>query len=231
MGSLSERLRAVRSRIARAAESVGRSAEDVTLVAVTKTLSVERVREALDLGITHLGENRVQEAEEKISALTSYHAAWHLVGHLQSNKVNKALPLFDLIHSVDSTRLASAIQAHAERDGITAVPCLVQVNVSGESTKSGISLESAVEDIMSIARYDRVRIQGLMTIAPCTDDPESVRPVFRQLKQLSLRISDLGIDGVDMGTLSMGMSGDFEVAIQEGATMVRLGSALFGPRE
>jgi pyridoxal phosphate enzyme (YggS family) len=231
MESLSERIQAVRSRIARAAESVGRSAEDITLVAVTKTLSVDRVREALDLGITHLGENRVQEADDKISALKSYHATWHLVGHLQSNKVNRALHLFDLIHSVDSTRLASAIQARAERDGITAVPCLVQVNISGETTKSGISLESAVEDIISIARNDRVKIQGLMTIAPYTSDPESVRPVFRQLKQLALRVSELGIDGVDMGTLSMGMSGDFEVAIQEGATMVRIGSALFGPRE
>jgi len=231
MESLSERVQAVLKRIERAAESVGRDPKDITLVAITKTVPTDRIREILELGVTSLGENRVQEAEGKIAALQSYNATWHLVGHLQTNKINKALRLFSLIQSVDSKRLAAAIQLRAERDNIEEVPCLIQVNVSGESTKHGIPLESALEEIREIARYDRLRIRGLMTIAPYTTDPESVRPVFRQLKLLADRISDACIDGLSMDILSMGMSGDFEVAIQEGATMVRIGSALFGPRE
>lgn len=231
MESLSERVQAVLKRIERAAESVGRDPKDITLVAITKTVPTDRIREILELGVTSLGENRVQEAEGKIAALQSYNATWHLVGHLQTNKINKALRLFSLIQSVDSKRLAAAIQLRAERDNIEEMPCLIQVNVSGESTKHGIPLESALEEIREIARYDRLRIRGLMTIAPYTTDPESVRPVFRQLKLLADRISDACIDGLSMDILSMGMSGDFEVAIQEGATMVRIGSALFGPRE
>ncbi len=231
MESLSERVQAVQQRVQRAAESVGRNPEDITLVAVTKTIPADRIRELLDLGIKHIGENRVQEAQAKIPELKSYNATWHLVGHLQSNKINKALSLFDMIQSVDSSRLAAAIQLRAERDNVVGVPCLVQVNVSGESTKHGIPLESALETIREIARYDRLKIRGLMTIAPYTNDPESVRPVFRQLRLLADRIRDERIDGVSMDTLSMGMSGDFEVAIQEGSTMVRIGSLLFGPRE
>lgn len=231
MESLRERVQAVQQRIQHAAESVGRDPKGITLVAITKTVPVDRIREVLDLGVTHIGENRVQEAESKVTELRSCCASWHLVGHLQSNKINKALPLFDMIQSIDSRRLAAAIQHRAERDNIAEVPCLVQVNVAGESSKHGVPLESAIEAIREMARHDRLRIRGLMTIAPYTSDPESVRPVFRQLRLLADRISDARINGVSMDTLSMGMSGDFEVAIQEGATMVRLGSVLFGPRE
>lgn len=229
MPSLSDRIGAVRRRIERAAESAGRNPQDITLVAVTKNVPIDRVREAVELGISHLGENRVQEAEKKIAALGPCGATWHLIGSLQTNKINKALRLFSLIHSVDSRRLASAVQSRAEREGIV-VPCLIQVNVSGEETKHGITFESAVSDIREIAGHSCLEVRGLMTIAPYTTDPESVRPVFRRLRELAEMIRELGISGASVDVLSMGMSGDFEVAIEEGATTVRIGSALFGPR-
>ncbi len=229
MPSLSERVEAVGKRIERAAESAGRAPHDITLVAVTKSVPVDRICEAIELGISHFGENRVQEAERKIAALGPGDATWHLIGSLQTNKINKALRLFSLIHSIDSTRLASAVQCRAEREGIV-VPCLVQVNVSGEEVKHGITLESAVSDIREIAEYSCLEIRGLMTIAPHASDPESVRPVFRKLRELADRVRELGIPRASMDVLSMGMSGDFEVAIEEGATMVRIGSALFGMR-
>lgn len=230
MASLSERVEAVRQRIERAAESSGRAPEDVTLVAVTKSVPADYIREALELGINHVGENRVQEAEQKLAELRSYDATWHLIGRLQTNKINKALRLFHLIHSVGSRRLAAAIQSRAEEQG-TVVPCLIQVNVSGEETKHGITLESAVSDIAEIAGHSGLEIRGLMTIAPYTSDPESVRPIFRQLRDLAEMVRDLGISRAGMDILSMGMSGDFEVAVEEGATIVRIGSALFGSRE
>ncbi len=229
MPSLSERVEAVRKRIERAAESAGRTPQDITLVAVTKNVPVDCIREAIELGISQVGENRVQEAEGKIPALGACAATWHLIGSLQTNKINKALRLFSLIHSIDSTNLASAVQSRAEREGIV-VPCLIQVNVSGEETKHGITFESAVTDIREIAGHSCLEIRGLMTVAPYTSDPECVRPVFRRLRELADRVRELGIPGTSMDVLSMGMSGDFEVAIEEGATMVRIGSALFGQR-
>lgn len=221
---IAENVQAVRERITQACERVGRSSEEVTLVAVTKTVPVELVQAAAACGVTDFGENRVQEAESKIAQLPDI-GKWHFIGTLQTNKVRRALSLFDCIHSVDRPRLVHAL-ARAVPVGRS---LLMQVNVADEATKHGVSVEDAPELARQMSEKG-LQLAGLMTVAPWVDDPEDVRPVFRELRLLACRLRDMNLPGIDPKHLSMGMTSDFEVAIEEGADLVRLGSAVFGPR-
>ncbi len=213
-------LEAVHKRIADACRRAERSPDEVTLIAVTKTVDPATIETAFDLGIRHFGESRVQEAEKKIKALSHLqpHPTWHMIGHLQSNKVELALNLFDVIQSVDSIKLAG----HINKSAYPNKPILLQVNVAGEKTKSGFSLSNIENALCGINLLTRLKVKGLMTIAPLVSDPEQVRPVFRKLRELR--------DSFGLEHLSMGMSDDFEVAIEEGSTMVRIGRAIFGER-
>ena len=213
-------LRELEIRIARAAERSGRSPAEVTIVAVTKGVEVEAIEAAIKAGIRHIGENRVQEAKEKVERLSTLglRPMWHMVGHLQTNKVKTAVHIFDIIHSIDSVRLAEVVSQRAQNT----IPVLLQVNVSGEGTKSGFSVAELAQVAEEIAGLPRLQVKGLMTIAPMVADAEEVRPIFRRLRQLR--------DGLGLEHLSMGMTDDFEVAVEEGATMVRIGGAIFGQR-
>jgi pyridoxal phosphate enzyme (YggS family) len=213
----------VQRRIARAAQKAGRSPDDITVIGVTKTVGPSHIQEAFAAGIRHFGENRVQEAKSKITQLAMFRLqpppVWHMVGHLQTNKAKTAVELFDVIHGVDSIRLAEAVSEHAQH----AMSILIQVNVSGEASKFGFAPEEVGAVVAQIARFPRLEIKGLMTIAPYTSNPENVRPFFRELRLLK--------DSLGLEHLSMGMTDDFEVAIEEGATMVRIGRAIFSERE
>lgn len=213
-------LERVRERIARAAERGGRSAEDVLLVGVSKTVDVGRIREAITAGLGALGENRVQEARAKIAEI-GRPVAWHLVGHLQTNKVKDALELFDVIHAVDRIELARELDRRARARG-RVVDVLVQVNVGAEPSKGGWPPEAVSVALEATARLEGLKVRGLMTIPPPVERSEDARGWFRQLRALAERHR--------LPELSMGMSGDFEVAVEEGATMVRVGTAIFGPR-
>ncbi|MSS71973.1 MAG: YggS family pyridoxal phosphate-dependent enzyme [Candidatus Latescibacteria bacterium] len=226
--TLADRLKSVRDRMARAAEQAGRRAEEVTLVAVSKTRTVAEIQEALRAGLQVLGENRVQEAEEKQGSV-SLPAHWHLIGHLQTNKVKKAVEIFDLIHSVDSLPLAQEIDRRAERMGKVA-DALVQVNTSGEESKSGVEPEEALDLIGAVSGLKSVRVRGLMTIGALGAEGDRARPFFVVLRGIRDRVAAARIAGVSMEHLSMGMTGDFEAAIEEGATLVRVGTAIFGVR-
>jgi len=223
--TIRDRLLRVQDRIRAAASRVGRDASSVTLVAVSKTVPVEVIRLALSAGVTILGENRVQEAREKIAALAGQ-ATWHLVGHLQTNKAKLAVRLFDLIHSLDSLKLAEVLDRHAEQAG-KPVRCLVEVNLGGEESKSGTREDDVRPLLEAAASLPHLAIEGLMAIPPYLPDPEQIRPYFRCLRSLRDRLAG---EGFPLAELSMGMTHDFEVAIEEGATMVRIGTAIFGPR-
>ena len=228
MDDLVERIRQVRLHVAEAAVHSGRSADAVTIIAVTKTVPVERIALAYELGLKVFGENRVQEARAKIAALEYPLVRWHLIGHLQSNKVARAVELFDLIQSVDSVHLAEALEHSAAARGRT-ISVLLQVNVSGEASKEGVSPADLPTLAAEAQRMPHLRVQGLMTIAPYTTEPDEVRPVFRRLRELRDGLRERFPQG-SWDALSMGMSNDFAVAIEEGATMVRIGRALFGER-
>ncbi len=219
------RVARVRARIAEAATRRGRRPEEVTLVAVTKGVDLPRIQEALASGITDLGENRVQEAASKVPALGRI-VQWHMVGHLQRNKVRQAVSLFHVVHSVDSMRLASELDRYTS----TPLEVLVQVNVAGEGQKFGLAPDEVTAVVPKVAALSGLRVVGLMTIAPQTTEPETVRPVFRQLRQLRDALRTVRVPGLVLAHLSMGMTDDFEVAIEEGATMVRIGRAIFGER-
>lgn len=224
-------LASVRERVARASERAGRQ-DPVEIVAVTKTHGDDVIDAALGAGLRRLGENRVQELADKVVRFEAEGRAgrpeWHLIGHLQRNKVRQALPLFDLIHSVDSERLASELSAEAERTDREVVG-LVQVNTSGEEQKHGFAFDEAVDAVGRIVALPRLRVVGLMTMAPFTDDERVLRTTFARARELFDRCASL--DGFDARHLSMGMSNDYEVAVEEGSTMVRLGTVLFGERQ
>lgn len=229
MNPIQDNIDAVRHRIRDAAARAGRSPDTVGLVAVSKTVDARRVAAAIDVGIDCLGENYIQEAADKIEALSDYRVSWHFIGHLQSNKAKYAVRYFDLIHSVDRFKLAREIDKQAaRREKIQ--PILVQVNISEESTKSGISAADTIELVRAISALEHVSIRGLMTMPPFFGDPEGARPFFRALAALRDRVADENIAGAAMDELSMGMTGDFETAIEEGATLVRVGTAIFGRR-
>ena len=224
-----QRISLVRARIQRAAIANGRPASDVTIVAVTKNVGLPAIRGAFALGLSDFGENRVQEARSKVPE-AGIQARWHMIGHLQTNKVRHALQLFSLLHSLDRAELAAEIQRQCDRMGVIC-HVLVQVNVSGEMSKSGVSPEDTGALFVSLRPYDRIHVDGLMTIAPYCDDPEETRPVFRKLFQMARAIEEKGYERTRMRHLSMGMSADNEEAVQEGASMVRIGTAIFGPRQ
>ena len=226
--SVSENFKAVQDRIAAAAKRAGRDPSAIRLVTVTKTVDLDRIREATAAGALVLGENRVQEAKEKIEALGRI-ASWHLIGHLQTNKAKYAVKLFDLIHSVDNLELAKEIDKQAAKNG-KLQDVLIEVSIAGEAAKAGVSIGDTVRLVREAAGLKHIRVLGLMTMPPLSNDPEDSRPYFRKLRDLAGAVRKEGIDGILMNELSMGMSGDFEVAIEEGATLVRVGSAIFGER-
>jgi hypothetical protein len=214
-----QRIAEIRDRITRACERAGRSRDDVILIAVTKGFGEEAVREAAAAGVRDIGENRVQEAETKRAGLGDLTGVtWHMIGHLQSNKVKAALGLFGILHSVDSIHLAEAVSRRAS----TVVPAFLEVNAAAEVTKSGFRLEKLKDAYEQIVQMPNIEVRGLMTVAPMADNAEDVRPVFRRLREEAERLG--------LRDLSMGMSDDFEVAIEEGATHVRIGRAIFGER-
>lgn len=220
---LGENLARIRQRIAKAANRVGRDPGEIKLVAVSKTHPAEGLREAIAAGATVLGENKVQEAESKILEIGRGAAEWHLIGHLQSNKARKAVQLFDVIHSIDSVELATRLERICIEEGRDELPIFVHVDLAGEETKSGIA-ESELPDLVSYLQTCKcLKFNGLMVLPPFYDDPEATRPFFKRLREIRDKI-------LPGGELSMGMSHDFEVAIEEGATVVRVGTAIFGSR-
>ena len=229
MGSVSDNIASIRERIAEAARRVGRDPAEIAIVAVTKTVDAEKIAEAVEAGIRMFGENKVQEAMEKVKRLDSS-LEWHMVGHLQRNKVKEAVRIFHLVQSLDSIHLAEEINSRALNSG-TIMDVLVQVNTSGEKTKYGLEPQDAIPFLKHISSFKGLSIRGLMTIGAFLPDPQAVRPCFRRLRDLREEISGAGIPNVEMEHLSMGMTGDFEVAVEEGANMVRIGTAIFGPRE
>jgi pyridoxal phosphate enzyme (YggS family) len=227
--SIAENLKTVVDRIAAAAKRAGREPSSVRLIVVTKTVDVDRIREAVAAGAVILGENRVQEAKAKIEELGGI-AGWHLIGHLQSNKAKYAVKLFDLIHSVDNLELAKEIDKQAAKIG-KIQNVLIEVSIAGEAQKAGVNLSRTIDLIKEAAKLKNIAIQGIMTVPPLLDDPEAVRPYFRKMRELADGIRKENTPNMNMKELSMGMSGDFEVAVEEGATMVRVGTAIFGKRQ
>ncbi len=225
---VAENYREVDRRVGEACARSGRNRKEVTLIAVSKTKPVELIREAMDAGADVFGENKVQELCDKYEQLPKT-LHWHLIGHLQRNKVKYIVDKVDLIHSVDSMRLAEEISKEAEKKQ-TDVKVLIEVNVAQEESKFGVSVDETEELVREIAKLPRIHVLGLMTIAPNVSDPEENRPVFRTLKKLAVDIKMKNIDNVRMDVLSMGMTGDYQVAIEEGATMVRVGTGIFGER-
>ena len=230
--SIDENVTRVRERIASAAQRAGRNPEEITLMGVSKTFPVALIREAHAAGLRVFGENRVQEFADKAGSLHDLAGAeWHLIGHLQSNKAAKAAELFGAVDTVDSVRLAEKLNGAAEKAGKT-LSILIEINVGGEDAKSGVapSSQELEQILLGAPGWESLRIRGLMTVPPYSDDPESARPFFRQLREIRDRIVSRRLVSVSMDVLSMGMSHDFEVAIEEGSTCVRVGTAIFGER-
>ena len=226
---LSENIKAVRERIEKACARAGRSPGEISLLAVSKTMGTERVREAIDAGLKLFGENRIQDAAPKIRALPG-DIAWHMVGHLQRNKVKKAVALFDMIQSVDSYELALEIDRRSSEMG-KIMDVLVEVNTSAEATKFGCRPQDGVDLVERMSHLRGIAVMGLMTIGAFTQDEAALRDCFVTLRELARKTQEAGISGVEMRYLSMGMTSDFEIAIEEGSNMVRIGTAIFGPRQ
>jgi len=223
-----EHLLEVEQNIQNACMKSGRNREEITLIAVSKTKPVDMLQEAYDAGIRDFGENKVQELCDKYEQLPE-DIQWHMIGHLQTNKVKYLIGKTNLIHSVDSYKLACEIEKQAAKQNCT-MNILVEINIAEESTKFGVSTEEVISLVKEIAKLPHIRIRGLMTVAPYVADSEENRPFFRKIKQLSVDINNQNIDNVCMDILSMGMTGDYTVAIEEGATMVRVGTGIFGER-
>jgi pyridoxal phosphate enzyme (YggS family) len=226
MSTIRENLSRVRERIERAAQKAGRDPKEIKLVAVSKTVEVARIKEAIEAGVSILGENYVQEAEKKIEALGKP-VCWHFIGHLQSNKVRYAVRLFDVIHSIDSIPLAEELNRRAEQPD-RVIKVMIEVNLSKEATKFGTDEEKVLNLAKRIQSSKHLSLEGLMTMPPYFDSPEMSRPYYVALRELKERMTK---EGIPMKELSMGMSNDFEIAIEEGATYVRVGTAIFGPRK
>jgi hypothetical protein len=230
---LAENIAMVRERMNAAAIRAGRNVDDVTLMAVSKTVPPDLVRAAYMAGVRVFGENRVQEFAEKVDALRDLsNAEWHMIGHLQTNKAAKAVELFDTVDSINSLRLAQRVNYVAQQAG-KKLGVLIEINVGGEAAKTGVAPESQeLEKILQAASsLEHLEIRGLMTIPPLTDNPQEARPYFRKVRDLQRQISDRALPSLSMNVLSMGMSHDFEIAIEEGSTCVRLGTAIFGERK
>lgn len=226
---IAHNLDTVRNRMNAAVERAGRPADAVRLVAVTKTVGVEDIERVARHGVRMVGENRVRDGLDKISRVSAP-LEWHMIGALQRRKVRDTIGRFGLIHSVDRVKLADEIQKRAGSAGVV-VPVLIEVNTSGEASKHGVSPDRARDMAEYTAGLNNIRLRGLMTMAPFVTDPEDARPCFVRLRKCAQEIEDISVPGVDMAELSMGMSNDYEVAIEEGATLVRIGTAIFGPRQ
>ena len=226
---IKENVADVEAKIQAACERAGRKREEVTLIAVSKTKPVSDIREVMETGIIDYGENKVQELCDKIETIKEP-LNWHMIGHLQRNKVKYIVDKVDLIHSVDSVRLAETIEKEAEKRNVT-VNILIEVNVAKEESKYGLMPEEVIDFVDKLADFPHLRVKGLMTIAPFVDDPEENRPIFEHLRKLSVDIAKKNVDNMSMGILSMGMTNDYKVAIEEGATMVRVGTGIFGARD
>ncbi len=226
---ISDNIARVRERIVAACHRAGRRSEDVRLIAISKTVSAERIREAYEGGLRDFGENRVQETQAKRPALSDLTVTWHLVGHLQTNKARPARELFHWFHALDSFRLAERLEHSAVGSG-EKLPVLLEVNLGGEETKAGVREEELHAIAEQVSQLPTLELRGLMVLPPFFDDPEQARPFFRRLRELAKAIDSANLPNVSLRELSMGMSHDFEVAIEEGATMVRVGTAIFGPR-
>jgi len=224
------RIAEVRRLIQESARRAEREPESIKLIAVSKTHPPELIRRAIEAGVTDLGENRVQEADEKIAAVGRDVANWHLIGHLQANKARRAVALFDMIHTLDSASLARRLNRLCEETGREHLPVLIQVDLGREATKSGVSEKELPSVIKAVGECERLSLSGLMTLPPFFEDVELVRPFFARLRALRDELHGRGAFGDGRGELSMGMSHDYEVAIREGATMVRVGTAIFGER-
>ena len=224
------RLALVRRRIAASATRCGRAPEEVKLIAVSKTHPPETLRRAIEAGVLDLGENRVQEADAKIEEVGRERARWHLIGHLQANKARRAVALFDVVHSLDSATLARRLDRLCAEASREELQVLIQVDLGGEETKSGVDEDELPRVLEAVLSCERLRLSGLMTLPPFFEDAELARPYFRRLRELRDALASRGNFGPGRGELSMGMSHDFEVAIEEGATMVRVGTAIFGAR-
>jgi len=229
MDRIQKNLEAVNASIHQAAIAYGRNVDRIQLVAVSKTVGVDVIRKAIEAGVTRLGENYVQETRDKVNALRISSVSWHFIGHLQTNKAKIAVRLFDLIHTVDSLKLAQELDKQAGK--INKIQnILVQINMGKERSKSGADPADAIQLIKNISRFESIKVKGLMTMPPFYNDPEKARPYFSALRQLRDRINAQGISNIALSELSMGMTGDFKVAIAEGATLVRIGTAIFGRR-
>lgn len=227
--TLKENLENVEEKMKKACTEAGRDREEVTLIAVSKTKPVSVLKEAYDLGVRVFGENKAQELAEKYDALPK-DIHWHMIGHLQRNKIKYIIDKVDLIHSVDSIRLAEAIEKEAAKRNIT-TNILIEVNVAGEESKFGLAPEEVGSFVESVAQFPHIQVKGLMTIAPFVEDPEENRSIFACLKKLSVDIAKKNVDNVNVSILSMGMTNDYQTAIEEGATMVRVGTGIFGERD
>lgn len=228
MSHLEINLAAIKENINRAAINSGRDPREIRLIAVTKTVDIRTIQEALAAGVEDLGENRVQELVKKYEVIGDS-ARWHLIGHLQSNKVKYVVDKVHMIHSLDSISLAREIEKRAQKAG-QRVQVLVQVNVAEEKSKFGLKVEEVIPFLRTVSHFEHLQVKGLMTIAPFVEDPEEVRPVFRRMRTLAHEITELNMDNIEMKYLSMGMTNDYMVAIEEGANLVRIGTALFGAR-
>ncbi len=228
---LSERFANITTRIRQALDRSRRSAEQVTLIAISKTHPAGLIKKVIALGATDIGENRVQEAEPKIIEIGRSKVRWHLVGHLQANKARRAVKLFDVIHSLDSIELAQRLDRLCIEEDRESLPVLIQVDLGMEETKSGVAESELLKLAEQVSKCERLKLSGLMTLPPFFDDPEEVRPFFRRLASLRNSLAEEGLFANGHGELSMGMTHDFEVAIEEGATMVRIGTAIFGERD
>lgn len=226
--SIKENLDLINEKITIAAEKSGRKREDVLLLAVSKTVDVPRIKEAVDLGLVDLGENKPQEINWKYFEIEN--VRWHQIGHLQTNKVKYIIDKVCLIHSVDSLKLAEEISKRAKAKDIT-MYVLVEINIAGEEAKSGVPLSEAEELAVEISKLDNIRVKGLMTVAPFVENPEDNREYFKQMKKLFVDIKEKNYNNIDMQYLSMGMTNDYEIAVEEGANIVRIGTGLFGARD
>jgi pyridoxal phosphate enzyme (YggS family) len=228
MSSIRENIERLRAEIADITERAGRSPDDVQLMGVTKRVPPERIQEAVDAGLATIGENRVQEAKEKVAAVKG-DVSWHMIGHLQRNKVKTAVQMFDMIQSVDSPELAAEIDRRSAGAG-RRMDVLIEVKTAPEETKFGVDPPGAIDLIAGISEFANIDVKGLMTIGTFTDDESEIRRCFRELRELAGKVAALGIAGVEMKVLSMGMSSDYRIAIEEGSNMVRIGTAIFGTR-
>lgn len=230
MSNIGDNLASVRERIREACRRAGRQPEEIKLVAVSKTFPADRIREAYQAGLRDFGENRVQEAAAKRPALSDLTATWHLVGHLQTNKARQARELFHWVHSIDSARIAQKLDQSAVSSDAR-LPVLLEVNLGEEPSKFGTREEEVLRLAEQVSRLETLELRGLMIVPPFFEEPERVRPLFRRLRELAQRIARAQLPNVSMEHLSMGMTHDFEIAIQEGATIVRVGTGIFGPRK